>query len=238
MANNSFKFKQFEVDQSLAAMKVGTDGVLLGAWVPIIDSGYCLDIGTGTGLLSLMVAQRTEYTQIVAIDIDEDANKQSSLNFSNSKWSDRLVSYHTSLNKFMKSTENKFDTIVCNPPFFLSGNSAPNKQRAVARHSFSLPLDELLVGVTKLLKPNGLFSLILPKESYEIFTVAAKDIGLFERKRLEVRPAPNKSVHRVISCWSFIYQKREIEELIIETGGRHIYSEEYKELTKDFYLNF
>lgn len=238
MSNKSFKFKQFEVCQNLAAMKVGTDGVLLGAWAPVIDGGYCLDIGAGTGLLSLMLAQRTESAKIIAIDIDEGAFKQSSINFINSKWSDRLQCYHTSLNEFVEFTEHKFDTIVCNPPFFQNGNVAPDKQRAIARHSYSLPFAELIDAVTRLLSTHGLFSLILPKDGYEMFCEIAKLNGLYEQKRIEIRPNFAKVVHRVISCWALCSNQTEVEELIIEVDGRHNYSQKYKKLTKEFYLKF
>lgn len=233
-----FKFKQFDIYQSESAMKVGTDGVLIGAWTPVLNRKNILDIGSGTGLISLMLAQRNSDASITAIEIDEDPAKQSKHNFETSRWSDRLSVEHISFQEFYESSVAKYDLIVSNPPFFTSGNVAPEKSRAMARHNSHLSFDELLFGVEKLLSDDGDFVVILPSIGFEDFLIRANNIGLYAKSQLDIYPTPTKERVRVISVFSRKKVKTTVESLIIEVNGRHNYSEEYINLTKDFYLKF
>lgn len=233
-----FKFKQFDIYQSESAMKVGTDGVLIGAWSPVLNRKNILDIGSGTGLISLMLAQRNSFANITAIEIDEGSANQSKQNFEISRWSDRLSVEHISFQEFYKFSSAKYDLIVSNPPFFTSGNAAPEKSRAVARHNSHLTFDELLLGVEKLLFDDGDFVVILPSVGFEDFLFKANEIGLYVNSQLDIYPTPTKERVRVISVFSRKKVKSTVESLIIEVNGRLNYSEEYINLTKDFYLKF
>ncbi len=233
-----FKFKQFEVYQSDSAMKIGTDGVLIGAWASVKNRTKILDIGSGTGLISLMLAQRNNSANITAIDIDENSVKQSQYNFKISPWADRLLCKHISFQNFSNATTEKYDLIVSNPPFFSTGIESPSKSRAMARHNYNLSFEQLLYGVDKIISDDGEFVVILPTNSFEKFSQEAVKVNLYVNKILNIFPTPNKDSVRVIA--SFVRIKTEIttENLIIEVNGRHNYSKEYTELTKDFYLKF
>ena len=237
--NSLFKFKQFSISQVQSAMKVGTDGVLLGAWAPIEDAKTVLDIGTGTGLIALMMAQRNPILEVTALEIDAGAHSDAKENFVNSPWDSRLNLIHGSFQNFSSKPNGQFDAIVCNPPFFSDGCHAPKSQRAVARHTIALSNKDLLKGAFDLLKEDGTLSVILPFLNFDSFCQEAKKTLLNERERLIVYPTPHKSAVRVLSVWT----KKKVEkviktELIIEENGRHNYSKEYKELTKEFYLKF
>uniref|UniRef100_UPI00374D869F tRNA1(Val) (adenine(37)-N6)-methyltransferase n=1 Tax=Flavobacterium sp. TaxID=239 RepID=UPI00374D869F len=154
-----FSFKQFSVQQDKTAMKVGTDGVLLGAWTPINHNpNSILDIGTGTGIIALMLAQHTSAEQIDALEIDEDAYEQATDNFENSPWSDRLFCYHAGLDEFVEEPEDEYDLIVCNPPFYTEDYKTDNEQRDLARFSDAMPFEELIEAADLLLSENGIFS--------------------------------------------------------------------------------
>lgn len=236
--SESFQFKQFAVNHDLAAMKVGTDGVLLGAWSNISDApNAVLDIGAGTGLLALMLAQRSTATLIDAIEIDENAYEQCVDNFESSPWADRLFCYHASLDEFTEDIEDTYDLIVCNPPFYLENMSSGNKARDIARQNDSLPFEDLLVSVSKLLSENGKFSLIIPYSMEEEFLYLATTSNLFPLRITRVKGNPTSAVKRSLLELSFLKVKDiTITELTIEVE-RHSYTAEYIELTKDFYLN-
>lgn len=233
--NNYFKFKEFTIEQEHCAMKVGTDGVLIGAWAAV-GAGRTLDIGCGSGLISLIIAQRESKAKITAIDLDEGAIKQSEININNSDWSDRIEVKQISLQEF--TAESGFNYIVSNPPYFINSLSAPNKERTLARHTDSLPFTDLASGVSRLLSEKGIFSLILPYVEANIFVVEAAKHNLFCTKRIDIKGRANKPVKRVMM--QFEKERKELisEEMIIEDGGRHEYSQKYRELTKDFYLKF
>ncbi|MGB7843961.1 MAG: methyltransferase, partial [Salinimicrobium sp.] len=164
--NKPFQFKHFTINQDKTAMKVGTDGVLLGAWVSLADEPYSiLDIGAGTGVIALMIAQRSSAELIDALEIDEDAYEQAVENFENSEWGDRLFCYHAAFDEFVEEMqeEEKYDLIVSNPPFYSADYSSGNPKRDQARFADALPFGELLEGVSLLLSKKGKFSLIIPK---------------------------------------------------------------------------
>lgn len=231
-----FRFKQFTVNQDKCAMKIGTDGVLLGAWTSINNNPFSiLDIGAGTGIISLQMAQRSDAEMIDAIEIDEDSYEQCVENFENSDWSDRLFCYHASLNEFAEEIDDEYDLIISNPPFYSEDYKSQNNSRDLARFTDALPFEHLIIGVSKLLSENGIFSVILPKKEEEHFKELAKEKNLFPQRICYVKGNPNSEIKRVMIEFSFQEQEPKIENLIIEKS-RHIYTEEYIDLVKDFYL--
>lgn len=230
-----FTFKQFHIDHSRCAMKVGTDGTLLGAWVRLANTTHSiLDIGTGSGLIAIMAAQRSAKAYITAIDIDADCVAQARLNAEASPWGNRISVQQTSLQEF--ATEERFDVIVSNPPYFIDSLTSPDAGRTTARHTATLPFEELVSGVKRLLTPDGHFSLILPTVEAERFISAARGI-LFLSRRCDVFPKPSAAVKRVMMEFSLSPQLPPLsEQLTIESDTHHDYTEEYRALTQDFYL--
>ncbi|MBU0941004.1 MAG: methyltransferase [Bacteroidetes bacterium] len=232
-----FQFKQFSIEQDRCAMKIGTDGVLLGAWAPVNHNPFSiLDIGTGTGVIALMLAQRSNAQQIDALEIDEDAYEQATDNFENSPWSDRLFCFHAGLDEFVEEPEDEYDLIVSNPPFFTEDYKTDNDQRDLARFADAMPFEDLIVAADLLLSENGIFAAIIPFKEEENFLAIAKQYELYPIKITRVKGTPTTEIKRSLLAFS----RNEIvdvaiNELIIETE-RHIYTPEYIELTKDFYL--
>lgn len=232
-----FQFKQFTIQQDRCAMKIGTDGVLLGAWTPIINNPYSiLDIGTGTGIIALMLAQRSHAEQIDALEIDEEAYEQSVDNFENSPWSDRLFCFHAGLDEFVEEPEDEYDLIVSNPPFYSEDYKTENEQRDLARFQDALPFEDLIEAADLLLSENGTFSIIIPYKEEEKFIALTNEYELYPIKITRVKGTPNTEIKRSLLAFG----RNEIldfpiDELIIEIA-RHIYTPEYIALTKDFYL--
>jgi len=236
MSNQPFVFKKFSIDQNNCAMKIGTDAVILGAWT-IVENYLIsiLDIGAGTGVLSLMLAQRSDAELIDAIEIDDSAFEQCVENFENSIWSDRLFCYHTSLKEFTDDIEDKYDLIISNPPFYSEDYKTENTQRDLARFSDALPFEHLIESVSKLLSEEGVFSVVIPFKEEENFKLLASNYKLFPNRILHVKGNPTSEIKRSLIAFSFTENDVEIDELIIETS-RHQYTEDYINLTKDFYL--
>ncbi|KGO79886.1 tRNA (adenine-N6)-methyltransferase [Flavobacterium beibuense F44-8] len=232
-----FQFKQFTIQQDRCAMKVGTDGVLLGAWAPVSNNPFSiLDIGAGTGLIALMLAQRSTAEQIDAIEIDDEAYEQAVENFEESKWGDRLFCYHAGLDEFVEEMhDEEYDIIVSNPPFYSENYSSGNEQRDKARFTESLPFEHLIEAASILLSENGIFSVITPFKEEEKFIAIAAEFNLYLAKITRIKGAPDTVIKR--SLMAFTRQQAEtiFDELVIETA-RHQYTPEYTELTKDFYL--
>ncbi|WP_330442679.1 tRNA1(Val) (adenine(37)-N6)-methyltransferase [Flavobacterium sp. C4GT6] len=232
-----FQFKQFTIQQDRCAMKVGTDGVLLGAWAPVDNHPFSiLDIGAGTGLIALMMAQRSTAEQIDAIEIDDEAYEQAVENFEESKWGDRLFCYHAGLDEFVEELhDEEYDIIVSNPPFYSENYSSGNEQRDKARFTESLPFEHLIEAAAILLSENGIFSVIIPFKEEEKFIAIAAEFDLYPAKITRVKGTPDTEIKR--SLMAFTRQQAEtiFYELVIETA-RHQYTPEYTELTKDFYL--
>lgn len=234
--NKPFTFKQFSVNQDRCAMKIGTDGVLLGAWTSIRHNPFnVLDIGSGTGILSLMIAQRSKAEQIEAIEIDDDAYEQCSENFENSPWNDRLFCYHASLIEFVEEVEDTFDLIICNPPFYSEDYKSENKSRDLARFNDAMPFKHIIYAVEHLLAEDGLFSIIIPKKEENGFIKLASTVGLNTQRILHVKGNPDSDIKRSLIEFSYHETTSNISELIIETS-RHNYTQDYIDLTKDFYL--
>ena len=232
-----FTFKQFTVQQDRCAMKIGTDGVLLGAWTPLDHDPFSiLDIGTGTGIIALMLAQRSEASQIDALEIDENAYEQSTDNFENSPWNDRLYCFHAGLDEFVEEPEDEYDLIVSNPPFYTEDFKTDNEARDLARFADAMPFEDLIEAAALLLSENGIFAVIVPFKEEKSFIALAKEYELYPVKLTRVKGTPTTEIKR--SLLAFSREKTTafpIGELIIETA-RHQYTPEYIELTKAFYL--
>ena len=238
MANQYFKFKQFTIIQEKSAMKVGTDGVLLGAWTNCYDKQQILDIGTGTGLITLMLAQRTDdNARIDTVEIDEEAYLEGVLNVNNSIWKDKISLYHISFQEYMKKANKIYDLIVSNPPFFSNSKKANNSSRSLARHNDSLPIDTLFKGVKNLLSDNGIFSIIIPFDNHDKILSEGIKNNLFCIRKMWVKPTPNISPKRVMLEFAKKDNKCIKDTIILEANGRHQYSKDYINLTKEFYLS-
>lgn len=216
-------------------MKVGTDGVLLGAWVKIKEAKTALDVGTGTGLISLMLAQRSDsLLSIDAIDIDEGAILQTTENVEQSSFKN-IRSVHSSLQDYVIDCGKHYDLIVSNPPYFSSSLHSPSGQRTLARHTDSLPMAEFMNISAHLLSPDGYLSLIFPHTEKELLIELAQNAGLFVSRITTVYPMSHLQAKRVLLEFSMIKQDIEVADLIIEKE-RHVYTDEFSEFVKDFYL--
>ncbi len=234
----AFQFKKFAIEQDRCAMKVGTDGVLLGAWTPLLNNPFSvLDIGAGTGLLTLMIAQRSSAEQIDAIELDDAAYEQCVENFEDSAWGDRLFCYHAAFDEFVEEMyeEEAYDLIISNPPFYTAHYKSEDEARDQARFEDALPFEELVAGVNLLLTDEGVFSVIIPYEEELRFIELASKVNLFPFKITRVKGTPTTTIKRSLLAFSRISQACEEDELIIEIE-RHNYTEAYKALTQDFYL--
>lgn len=235
-----FKFKEFNVVQKRAAMKVGTDGVLLGAWIRLEPwQQAVLDVGTGTGLVALMTAQRTADwgTKVVGIDIDRESAAEARYNCDSSPWSERLAVECCALQNY--TTTHSFDHIVSNPPYFVNSLISPDSARTAARHTTELTFEALAAHSARLLSENGLLSVVLPYEAAGDMIVAAARNGLFLCRRCDVGSKPQTPPIRVLLEFGRTTQPTLRESLTIhDRNGLLGYSADYIELTKDFYLKF
>ncbi len=233
---NPFVFKQFTIHQDRCAMKIGTDGVLLGAWTSLKNKpNSILDIGAGTGVISLMLAQRSSASTIEALEIEENAYEQCVENFEASQWADRLFCYHAGLDEFTEEIDDKYDLIVSNPPFYSEEMPSGDNLRDAARQNRSLPFEELLESVCTLLAPKGVFAVVIPFKEEERFLELASDNMLIPQRVTRMKGNPNTATKRSLLEFGFIETETVIDELTIELE-RHEYTKEYIDLTKDFYL--
>ncbi len=233
----SFIFKQFSVNDTDCSMKVGTDSVLLGAWADVPQTGRVLDVGTGCGLLALMIAQRSK-AEITAIDFDQPSIKQAQVNFQHSPWVSRIEAIAISLQDYAARNLRNFDLIITNPPYFVNSLKAPHAARSLARHNDELPFTVLAALSAQLLTEKGKLNLILPMKEAELFHENALDSGLHMIKQLSIAPVTNKPPNRLL----MEFGKRPADKIVsasltirIEDGT---YTDAYKSMTKDFYLDF
>lgn len=229
-----FTFKQFHIEQDQCAMKVGTDGVLLGSWAN--GGEHILDIGTGTGLLALMMAQRFEKSLIDAIEIEENAYQQAAQNVAKSVFKDKINIIHSSLQNFAKSNINQYDSIVCNPPYFVNSLKNNKKSKTIARHNDTLPFNELISLAYKLLKTEGTLSLVLPVNIFPLIETEAVIYGFFLNRKISIKTTEKKQPKRVL-----VEYKKEPTQ--IETSTEHLLNQNgeksiwYQQLTNIFYIN-
>ncbi len=234
---SKFQFKQFSLEQDQCAMKIGTDGVLLGAWTPIENNPKSiLDIGTGTGIIALMLAQRSFAEQIDALEIDENAYEQATDNFENSPWSDRLFCFHAGLDEFVEEPEDEYDLIISNPPFYSENYKSDNTQRDLARFQDALPFEDLVEAADLLLSENGIFAVIIPYKEEEKFIDLCAEVELYPVKITRVKGTPTSEIKRSLLAFKrYELSVLTADELVIETA-RHKYTNDYINLTKEFYF--
>jgi tRNA1Val (adenine37-N6)-methyltransferase len=232
-----FQFKQFTVQQDRCAMKIGTDSVLLGAWTPVENKPFSiLDIGAGTGILSLMLAQRSAAEQIDSLEIDEDGYEQCVENFENSPWSDRLFCFHAGLDEFIEEPEDEYDIIISNPPFYSEDYKSDNSQRDLARFQDALSFEDLVEAADLLLSENGIFAVIIPFKEEERFIDLCAKMELFPVKVTRVKGSHTTPIVRSLLAFKrYELSVLEADELVIEIN-RHEYTDDYINLTKDFYI--
>jgi tRNA1Val (adenine37-N6)-methyltransferase len=215
-------------------MKVSTDGVLLGAWANPLDVANILDIGTGTGLIAIMLAQKSQ-AKIDAVEIELHAYLQASENVSNCPWKQRIRVFQSSFQDFSKQSDETYEYIVSNPPFFSHSLKTPSENRNLARHNDTLPPEELLSGIDRILSPEGRFCIILPSIGSSHFITEAALHNLYCCRKTNVKPTPKKKISRALMEFSRIRCKILETELTLRTDDQN-YTEDYKLLTKDFYL--
>lgn len=238
MSHQTFVFKKFSINQHGSAHKVGTDGVLIGAWAKVSDAKNILDVGTGTGIIALMMAQKS-HAQVDAIDIEQGSYEQAKENAMYSIWANRIRVYHSTLQNFAKSINKKYDVVITNPPYFVDSSKAPDEERSHARHTDLLPFKELIRGVLSVLNTTGKFYIILPtKEAIDFKALAEKeDLHLVKLLRVKTK-STNDIEKRHLMLFKFTKETLTEDTISIENEGRHNYTDEYKKLTGDFYLHF
>ena len=238
MANDYFQFKQFLIKQDKCAMKVCTDACLLGAFAANrlpLTVHRLLDIGTGTGLLSLMLAQRNLNAVIDAVEIDEAAAEQAKENFNNSPWKERLNVHNEPIQKFAKSINKKYDVIICNPPFYENDLKSENKQRNLALHSDALSLEELISIVGFLLEKNGSFFCLLPFHRTKYFEELLVNKKLCVKEKVFIKQTLKHNYFRTI-FWIDRFPSELTQSEIVIMNNENEYSKRFKELLREYYL--
>jgi tRNA1Val (adenine37-N6)-methyltransferase len=237
MSNDYFRFKQFTIRQSQAAMKVGVDSVLLGAWTDVSQANRVLDVGTGTGLLALMLAQRIAKpdVQIDAVEIDANACLQARENVAASQWHRQISIYCDDFKHFALQTKQQYDLLISNPPYFSHSLKSFDSRRCLARHNDSLLFSELVAGAAKLLMPEGKMAVALPIHEADSFTTQATQHGLSVCRRLFIRSTPAKSPYRLLLELSDRKFPATEQHLCI-CDAQQAFTAEYTKLTQAFYL--
>jgi len=237
LPENQFRFKAFTLDQDDYVMKVNTDAVLLGAWSDAMFKKRALDIGTGTGVIALMLAQRHPELAVDAIDIEPAAAVLALQNFSKSPWESRLMSYGVSVQEFALTTGFSYDLIVSNPPFFTGGTLSSHEHKSKVRHTVKLPHADLLHSVRKLLTSDGHFDVVLPNVEGIRFAEIAEKYQLYIHRLIEINPTPDKPVERLLMRFgkNKVIEKRE-SAVLLNTPKDKDFTDWYRNLTKDFYL--
>jgi tRNA1Val (adenine37-N6)-methyltransferase len=233
-----FHFKKFSIDDSKAAMKIGTDAVLLGAWIPCENGTRILDIGTGCGIVAIMMAQRNRKVPVDAVEIDADAAILAEQNFKLSPWADQLSLFHAPIQDFALKTHQKYSLVISNPPFFTNSLKTPHRARNIARHNDTLSVKDLLGITSKLLTEKGKAAFILPADAYENWVSEASSLLLYPALLTRVKSSASHKPHRVMILFSKVKISKIIENEIFIYRSKNIHSNEYRELTREFYLNF
>jgi len=232
-----FKFKKFAIQQDKCPMKVGTDGVLLGAWVNVSEVGKALDIGTGSGLIAIMLAQRAPQAHIHGVDIDEQSCQQAAENMQSAPWADRLQTFHQPIQDFAYEHDHQYDLIVSNPPFFTGGTFSEEQDRNSVRHTVKLPHNDLLRAVQNLLAEHGRFAVVLPYIEGLRFQELAADYNLHCNRLTEVLPRPGRPIERLLMEFERVKKPQQSDQLVLQNPGKHLsWTAAYRELTSDFYL--
>lgn len=239
MPNSYFQFKEFRIEQALSGMKVTTDACLFGAWVANDLKRHktkyqLLDIGTGTGLLSLMVAQWSPEANIMAIEVNSDAYEEATKNFNQSKWGDRIACKHLSIQDYAPDV---FDVIICNPPFFNESQMGDNKNKNHAVHATLLPTVELIETIVRLLSPDGVCYILYPKREMQNFIELAHSNGLSPSNMVEVRNQANESIFRLMGTFTFDQKDCRTSQINIREGNGK-YTKQFWELLKSYYLEY
>ncbi len=232
----AFRFKQFIIKDEKSSMKVGTDAVLLGAWVDLSDITSILEIGTGCGIITLMLAQRCK-ASITAIDIDKDSCTEAIANVNDAHLSEKINIKNLSLRDYTSSSQNKYDLIISNPPYFINSLKPAKPNFIYAKHNELLSYHELIINSKKLLRGNGRIYLIIPYQNKDVLMNIVRSEKLYCTHELKVIPKTGKPPNRVILCIEY-QNKRKIPEELTITDLHNNYTDHYKSLTKDFYLNF
>ncbi len=232
----AFRFKQFTVEDDRSTMLIGTDAILLGAWADPGMVKSILEIGTGCGVISLILAQRS-IAQIDAIDIDEESVKQAGSNFQHSSWSKNLHSQCVTLRDFIPLKEHKYDMVITNPPFFIDSLPSLDARKNRARHTSYLSRQELITSIKHLLSPDGIFLIILPTEETRKLIVLAKTAGLHIQKQMKVRPKAGKQVNRILSCFGFHENTTPYFEELVIRNEDNSFTKEYITYTEPYYFS-
>jgi len=239
MPNDYFKFKQFTIRQSACSMKVGTDGVLLGAWVAVEAAARrILDVGTGTGLIALMLAQRSPLAQVDAVEVDAAAASQARENAKSSPWAARLNIMHQDFNHFAGRATSRYDLLVSNPPYFSRSLTSPDSRRTAARHTGLLLHEDLIGGSLQLLSERGKLAVVMPCAEGNIFVAQAEKAGLHCNRKLHVAAKKGRPAMRLLMELSRSSAALDEQHLCIEDSALHSFTPEYQALTKEFYLKF
>jgi tRNA1Val (adenine37-N6)-methyltransferase len=231
----AFRFRQFSVEDDQCTMRIGTDAVLLASWINPENRSQILDIGTGCGVIALMMAQKCN-AAITAIDIDEDSARQASENFRNSPWNHRMNALHCSFQEFTRLSGDKFDLVMTNPPYFRNSLKSPIKTRNIARHDDLLNARDLISGLIRILKADGKFTLILPAGDAAAFQAIANEHNLFLTRQMQVKSKPGMKPKRIAMEFSYSHPGSLTDEEIIIRCEDNSFTEAYRELTRDFYL--
>ncbi len=235
-SEQTFRFKQFSLNQDRCAMKIGTDGILLGAWANVETAKTALDIGAGTGLIAIMLAQRSADLQIDAVEIDAEAALQAAENMAASPWAERLQVFTQSIQDFARENSQQYDLIVSNPPFFSGGTLSYSQDQNSVRHTIKLPHNEMLAAVRSLLRPDGKFAVVLPYMEGLRLIELAKNMQLNCTAQCEIRTKPNKPVERLLLQFEKTSKPLVKTELAVQGEGHNEWTEEFRELTGMFYL--
>jgi len=232
----TFRFREFSVEDDRSTMRIGTDAILLGAWIDASGAEKILDIGTGCGVIALMIAQKSN-AQVDAIDINQESVDQARLNFDNSPWKDRLTAWHRSFREHAASAVTKYDIILTNPPYFRNSLRSADTKRNLARHHESFSFDGLFEAVNTLLKEKGSFYLILPETNTKSVRELGIDYQFSLNKILKIRPKETKNNNRVLMKFCRIKPEQETVDELVLRHSDNSFTREYKELTANFYLS-